>query len=88
MFDIFPGMLRALLRNGVLLGLGLSLISTVVYWKTITSFVTTPTVIGIASPTYLIRFLAGIGIGVGIFAAVLQGIGYALRLYANSLAGR
>lgn len=82
MFDI-NGLMSALLRNGILLGIGITLLSVFVFWRTLTSFATTPTVIGFGP--LLVRFLLGIGIGVGIVVLAISGIRYALYLHVQSL---
>jgi hypothetical protein len=85
MFDIdINGMMNALLRNGILFGIAAALAAVVVFWRTLTSFITTPTVVGGFGHLFT-RFLLGIGIGVGIVAFVVLGIRYSLYLYTQRL---
>jgi hypothetical protein len=75
MFDV-NALMNACLRNGILFGIGISVAAIVVFWRTLTSFVTTPTVIGFQP--FFTRFLVGIGIGIGIVVLAILGIRYAL----------
>jgi hypothetical protein len=80
MFDI-NAMMNALLRNGILLGIGVSVASIVVFWRTLTSFITTPTVVGFGP--FFTRFLVGVGVGIGIVVIAISGIWYALYLQTH-----
>jgi hypothetical protein len=56
MFDI-NDVMSALLHNGILAGIGISLFAVFIFWRTLTSFASSPMVVGFGP--FFLRFLLG-----------------------------
>ena len=76
-----PAMMASLLRNGILLGAGFSIIAFIVFWRTLVAYVDGPGIIGFSA--VFPRFLLGIAIGVTIVVIVLAGLRLALVHFAS-----
>jgi hypothetical protein len=80
MFDI-NGAFSAELRNGIFVGIIFSVVSIVVFWRTLTSFAKSPMIIGFQP--FFVRFLLGVGVGIVLVALGLFAIRYALTQHVG-----
>ena len=81
-----PAIFNAMFVRGILFGAAASFIAIALFWRTLAGMITTPAVI--AMRPFFVRFLEGAAIGVGIVAALLWAVGYAIHSHVDQLANQ